>query len=236
MPLVSVRPMRRFSTVRITAWLAAAAAFLAFLAAAPPANEPALGKVLSGIELRYNSLATLQSEFEQTMSYAGRPRRAERGMLYLRRPKMMLWRYSDPEGKFAVGDGEILHQYNPLTNQVRQVKMDETGDMRAPLAFLLGRLRFRRLFRNLRVEQRDGKHILIGDGRSGKEAYRDVEFTYEPTDFRLLHIAVNGADGTVTSFGFANEKVNLRLDEAMFEFRPPPGAEVLNDFDTGGAQ
>jgi len=149
---------------------------------------------------------------------------------------MMLWRYSDPEGNFAVGDGEVLHQYNPLTNQVRQVKMDETGDMRAPLAVLLGRLRFRRLFRNLRIEQRDGKHILIGDGRSGKEDYLDVEFTYDPTDFRLLHIAVNGADGTVTSFGFANEKVNLTLDEAMFQFKPPPGAEVLNDFDTGGAQ
>lgn len=236
MPLVSVRPINRLSTARIAACLAAAVAFCAFSAVAPAADEPGLGKVLSGIELRYNSLATLQSEFEQTMSYAGRPRRSERGVLYLRRPKMMLWRYSDPQGKFAVGDGEILHQYNPLTNQVRQVKMDETGDMRAPLAFLLGRLRFRRLFRNLRIEQRGGKQILIGDGRGGKEAYRDVEFTYDPGDFRLLHIAVNGADGTVTSFGFANEQVNPTLDEAMFEFKAPPGAEVLNDFDTGGVR
>jgi outer membrane lipoprotein carrier protein len=228
--------MKRLSTIRTAAWLAAVVAFYVSLAVAPAANGPDLGKVLSGIELRYNSLATLQSEFEQTMSYAGRPRRSERGLLYLRRPKMMLWRYSDPEGKIAVGDGEILHQYNPLTNQVRQVKMDETGDMRAPLAFLLGRLRFRRLFRNLRIEERDGKSVLIGDGRSGKEAYKDVEFSYDPKDFRLLHIAVNGADGTVTSFRFANEKVNLTLDEAMFAFKPPAGAEVLNDFDTGGAQ
>jgi outer membrane lipoprotein carrier protein len=206
------------------------------LAAGAPPDKADLGKVLAGIELRYNSLATLQSEFEQTIGYAGRSRRSERGMLFLRRPKMMLWRYSDPEGKIAAGDGEVLHQYNPLTNQVRQVKMDETGDMRAPLAFLLGRLRFRRLFRNLRIEERGGKSVLIGDGRGGKEAYRDVEFSYDPNDFRLLRIAVNGADGTVTTFGFANEKVNPALDAALFAFKPPAGAEVLNDFDTGGAR
>ena len=54
------------------AWLAAAAALCAFLVAAPQANEPDLGQVLSGIELRYNSLATLQSEFEQAMNYYSR--------------------------------------------------------------------------------------------------------------------------------------------------------------------
>jgi outer membrane lipoprotein-sorting protein len=78
--------------------------------------------------------------------------------------------------------------------------------------------------------------VLIGDGRGGKEAYRDVEFSYDPNDYRLLRIAVNGADGTVTTFGFANEKVNPTLDAALFAFKPPAGAEVLNDFDTGGAR
>ena len=34
----------------------------------------------------------------------------------------------------------------------------------------------------------------------------------------------------------AVQNLSLTLDEAMFEFKPPPGAEVLNDFDTGGAQ
>ena len=90
----------------------------------------------------------------------------------MRRPMKMSWEYTKPPGKLLVGDGEVLHMYNPQTNQVRLLKVRETGDLRAPLAFLLGRLRFRKLFRNLRLERGDGKSILVGEGRSGSEAYR----------------------------------------------------------------
>ena len=197
---------------------------LLYAAALPGQN---LGDVISGMELHYNRLGTLQIDFEQELRYAGSPRALERGTLYLLRPRRMRWDYTRPPGKLLVGDGEKLQMYNPNTNQVRTVYLDESADMRAPLAFLLGRLNLRRQFKNLKLDSR-GRPALIGEGRSGKEQYTQVEFYYDPAaDYRLDEVKVLGRDESVTIFRFSNEVVNPRLDPALVEFTAPPDAEIL---------
>ena len=166
----------------------------------PPAvAEPKLGEVLSGIERHYNSLGTMRVEFAQTREYPGRPRLHERGTLSLRRPKKMRWDYREPKGKLLVGDGEVLHMYNPLTNQVRPIPLDDTGDLRAPLSFLLGRLNFRRQFREVRFEVIDGVKTIVGEGRRGKDPYERVEFTYDTEALSFKRLRVIGRDGTYTT-------------------------------------
>jgi outer membrane lipoprotein carrier protein len=197
---------------------------LLFAAALPGQN---LGDLISGMELHYNRLGTLQLDFEQELRYAGSPRALERGTLYLLRPQRMRWDYTRPSGKLLVGDGEKLQMYNPNTNQVRTVYLDDSADMRAPLAFLLGRLNLRRQFKNLKLDSR-GRPALIGEGRSGKEQYTQVEFYYDPAaDFRLDEVKVLGRDESITIFRFTNEVVNPRLDPVLVEFTAPPDAEIL---------
>ena len=216
--------------VSLVVWMALAAIAPPALPAAPPASSaagPQLGDVLANIERHYNSLATLRVYFSQTVSYAGRPPRVERGTLSLLRPQKMRWEYEQPPGKLLVGDGNVLHMYNRQTNQVRPVRLDQTGDLRAPLSFLLGRLRFRRQFRNLYFEEIDGRTTLVGEGRPGKDYYSRVEFRYDPDDFHLERLNVIGRDDTVTTFTFKGEIVNASMDPALFEFQPPAGAEIL---------
>ncbi len=198
-----------------------------FLGPALHAEPTKLATVVSRLERRYNSLATLTIRFQQIMRFVARPPLTEEGMLYLLRPQKMRWEYTRPEGKLLVGDGEVLHMYNPRTNQVRQVKPSETGDLRAPLSFLLGRLRLRRQFSKLRLSDIDGQALLIADGRSGKEAYSRVEFSYDPEDYRLLGLKVFGQDESITVFRFDDEKINSKLDPALFVFQPPAGADLI---------
>jgi outer membrane lipoprotein carrier protein len=202
---------------------------LLFLAAtALPAQD--LGAVVEGMERHYNRLATLQTEFEQTVEYGGTPREVERGTLYLYRPQKMRWEYTKPNGKLLVGDGQTLKMYSPRTNQVRTMTLTDTADMRAPLAFLLGRLNLRRQFKNLALTAIAGRPVLTGEGRTGKEGYTRVEFFYDAAaDFRLNEVKVYGRDDSTTIFRFSNEIVNVKLDEKMFEFTPPPGAEILTE-------
>lgn len=198
---------------------------LLLFAAALPGQD--LGDVISGMELHYNRLATLEIDFEQELRYGGSPRALERGTLSLLRPQRMRWDYTRPPGKLLVGDGEKLTMYNPNTNQVRTMYLDESADMRAPLAFLLGRLNLKRQFKNLRLDNR-GRSSLVGEGRSGKEGYTTVEFFYDPAnDFRLDEVRVMGRDDSVTIFRFKNEVVNPRLDESLLEFTAPASAEIL---------
>jgi outer membrane lipoprotein carrier protein len=201
--------------------------------AAQVPEKPSLDKTLSGIELRYNRLATLKIDFEHTMRYLGRQPLVERGTLYLRRPGKMRWEYSRPAGKLLVGDGDLLHYYNPLSNQVRQLRPSQTGDLRVPLSFLLGRLHFRRQFRDLRLEEIEGQTVLVGEGRSGHEAYTRVEFTYDPADFQLTYLKVYGQEESVTTFAFDNETVNPQLEMKLFHFQAPPGAEIVDQVQLG---
>jgi outer membrane lipoprotein carrier protein len=218
-----------YSFVR-TLLLLLPAALLAVSAA--PAQD--LGAVIQGMELHYNRLGTLQTDFEQTLEYAGQVRAVERGTLYLYRPQKMRWEYTKPKGKLLVGDGERMRMYSPTTNQVRTVMLGDSADMRAPLAFLLGRLSLRRQFRNLELKSIDGAPALVGEGRSGQENYSRVEFFYNAgADFRLDRVRVFGRDDSVTTFTFDRENVNIRLDESMFVFEPPPGAEILPEQSAG---
>ena len=199
------------------------------------AESPGVGKVASSIERRYNGLATLTLGFEQRIEFGARPPIREVGTLYLQRPSRMRWDYTKPEGKLLVGDGELMQMYSPRTNQVRRVKFGATGDLRAPLSFLLGRLHLRRQFRNLRLERQQDRAVLIADGRTGKEAYRQVEFTYDPDDYRLVRLKIHGQDQSITTFEFREEKVNEPLSAALFEFEAPAGADILDEsFSRGG--
>jgi outer membrane lipoprotein carrier protein len=224
---------RALSPLHAVTGVALAAALLCAALAAQSAGKPSLDKTLSGIELRYNRLATLKVDFEHTMRYLGRQPLVERGTLYLRRPGKMRWEYNKPAGKLLVGDGDLLYYYNPLSNQVRQLRPSQTGDLRVPLSFLLGRLHFRRQFRELRLMEIDGRTALVGEGRTGKEAYTRVEFTYDPADFELTHLKVYGQDESVTTFAFSGETVNPRLEEALFRFRAPAGAEIVDQARSG---
>lgn len=202
--------------------------FLLLIASALPAQD--LGAVVSGMELHYNRLATLQTEFEQTLLYSGTPRDIQRGTLYLYRPQKMRWEYAKPKGKLLVGDGQTLYMYSPLTNQVQTMSLEDSADMRVPLAFLLGRMSLRRQFKNLALTKIDGQPAMTADGRTGKEGYSKVEFYYDAdADYRLNKIKVYQRDDSVTVFAFANEIVNVRLEESMFEFQAPPGAEILGE-------
>ncbi|MCB1022071.1 MAG: outer membrane lipoprotein carrier protein LolA [Bryobacterales bacterium] len=193
-----------------------------------PAQD--MGKVIEGIELHYNRLATLQTEFEQRTEYAGRVRDLQRGTLFLYRPQKMRWEYSKPSGKLLVGDGEQYKMYNKQTNQVRTVTLSDTADVRVPLAFLLGRLSLKRQFKNLRIESVDGRQALIGEGRTGNEGYTRVAFFYDPQqDFRLEQVKVDERNGSTTVFEFSNQIVNVKLDPGMFEFEAPLGAEYLSE-------
>ncbi len=183
--------------------------------------------VVEGIERHYNSLSALKMGFEQSMEYAGRKRNSESGTLYLLRPGKMRWEYSDPQGKLGVSDGTVFRQYNPYTHQVRQVNLEEMTDLRAPLSFLLGRMRLRRMFRNLRVGEVEGQPALLGEGRGGQDFFSRVEFAFTPDDYAITGIRIVGRDESVNAYRFSDEVKNPSLAAALFEFKAPPGAEVV---------
>jgi outer membrane lipoprotein carrier protein len=187
---------------------------------------PDLGALLKGVEDRYNRAQTLEVHFEQTYEAPQRAPKTESGDLYLRKPGRMHWRYSQPPGKLFVGDGKYVYLYTPATNRVERAKMKESDDLRAPLAFLLGKLNFERDFKRFTTHPGDGGTWVAGEPRSQKAPFSKVEFLVGP-DFQIRRLIVAEEGGSTMEFRFDGERLNPALAAGLFQFQTPPGAEVV---------
>jgi outer membrane lipoprotein carrier protein len=200
--------------------LAGMAAVLALAGDSPTTH------LLKAVESRYNRAQTLQVKFAETYSGMGQGARTEAGILYLRKPGRMRWEYTQPAGKLFVSDGKEVYLYLPGENRVDKMPLKATEDMRAPLAFLLGKLNFEREFQNIQTRAEGDGSLVTADPKSPSLPYSKVEFLVSATfAIRKLHIV--GGDQSILDFTFDDEKVNPALANSMFQFHPPPGAEVV---------
>ncbi|MEN6607095.1 MAG: outer membrane lipoprotein carrier protein LolA [Bryobacteraceae bacterium] len=183
--------------------------------------------LLKAVEVRYNSARTIQVLFEQSYSIPGRSRIVESGQLSLRKPGRMRWQYSVPSGKLFVSDGRKVYLYSPSTNRVETMGLKASDDMRAPLAFLLGKLDFWRDFQKFVTKSEGSDMRLVAEPKSNKLPYSRVEFVVTPKH-EIRYLKVTGQDHSITEFRFAGEKLNPALAESLFRFQPPPGAEVVD--------
>ncbi len=198
-------------------------------APAEPGSDIDISKILKGVEEYYNRAQTLQVSFTESLTVQGR-KRTERGELFLRKPGKMRWEYASPAGKLFVSDGKYIYSYFPSEKRAEKENFKETEDMRAPLAFLLGRLNFHDDFREFRAQPDQpgrGTVFLTAIAKSDKLPYSEVTFLVSP-DFVIHYLSVKGQEGSVTEFVFESEKKNPPLSDALFRFTPPPGTEYVD--------
>jgi len=183
-------------------------------------------QTLKGIEDRYNRAKTLQLSFTETYRVRGRAQ-IEKGELVLRKPGRMRWQYTMPAGKLFISDGKFIYSYSPQDNRAEKMKFKETDDMRAPLAFLLGRLHFSDDFREFHSRPQDGGLFITAIPKSDKLPYAEVSFLAGP-DFAIRRLEVKGQDNSVLEFTFENERRNPPIQDSLFRFTPPQGAEYID--------
>jgi len=203
-------------------WPAILALFVLAPLAAPGADTD-VARILHGVEERYNHIDSLQVAFTETYTLRGR-KRLERGDLFLRKPKRMRWQYSSPAGKLFVSDGKFIYAYYPDENRAEKMTFKETDDMRAPLAFLLGKLNFKEDFRDFHTEPDRNNVFITAIPKSGSLPYTGVVFLVSP-DSVIHYLKVTGVDGSLLEYVFEDEKKNPPIPDSMFHFTPPPGAE-----------
>ena len=201
--------------------------FLVCLLALPPvaSADTALAHMLKGIEDHYNRAKTLQVLFTEEYTAEGRSRRPESGLLVLRKPGRMRWDYTTPAGKLFVSDGKTVYLYTPDAHRVERAPLKASEDMRAPLAFLLGKLDFSREFKDFQTNPAGPDTLVTAFANSDKLPYGKVEMLVSGNS-EIHRLVITGADQSVLTFTFAGEKVNPKVDDAIFRFHMPPGATL----------
>lgn len=190
------------------------------------AADPNTSALLKGIEQRYNRAQTLQVQFSESYTVQGRPRKGESGELTLRKPGRMRWDYTNPAGKLFVSDGKDVYLYTPEANRVEKTKLKASDDMRAPMAFLLGKLDFAKDFRDFEVKPDGTNYLVVARAKSDKLPYERVQMLVTP-DYEIQRLVINGQDQSILTFQFSGERVNPPVDDSQFKFQMPAGATLV---------
>ena len=191
-------------------------------------SEP--DQLIRKVQDRYNAAHTLSVHFVENYSLLGHPRPAESGTLSLRKQGKMRWDYARPKGKLFISDGKEVYLYTAADNRVEKVPLKDTEDMRAPLAFLLGRLDMRKEFRDFQTREGDGGIWLDASAKTDRLPYQRVEMLISRNG-SIEKLNVVGRDQSLLTYTFTDEKINVALSDRLFHFQIPPGAEVVDAVD-----
>ena len=200
----------------------------------PPAVlRPVLRDVLRGVETKYNRLKSMRARFHQTYRQGGRVVRREEGTLYLSKPGRMRWEYEAPETKLFLTDGKRVILFVPAENRVLESAIKETEDVRAPLAFLLGRLNFDEQFQKMEtspqfVPVEQGNFVFKAYSKQMAERLEWVLFEVSPSH-EIRRVVARERGGLENEFRFDDIEANPALAAALFQFTPPAGAQVVRE-------
>ncbi|MFN0107808.1 MAG: outer membrane lipoprotein chaperone LolA [Blastocatellia bacterium] len=189
-----------------------------------------LDQLIDGLQTKYNKLASLSADFTQI--YTGSQSRRESGRVLLKKPGKMRWDYTSPETKLFISDGKSLYEYVPAEKYASKSSIKESGDMRAPFAFLLGRGKLRRDFKKIEFAKeapaRAGNKVLRMVPKRAAD-FRELLVEIEPASLQIARLTLIESGGSRSDFLFSNLRENPAVNDAQFVFKAPPGVEIRSN-------
>jgi outer membrane lipoprotein carrier protein len=205
-------------------------AFLAFLQSSAPPKGVSTNVLVDGVERSFARMKDLSADFVQFSQDSLNRKQQVSGHLYLMRPRMMRFEYKVPEETLWVSNGKNVYHYVPADRQVSIDAVRDTLDDRIPLMFLLGRSNLRAEFTQFDMLSTQpyvpGTKVLRMYPRR-KTDLTEIVMEVDPASFQMRRLALTHSDGSRTEFVFSNIRTNTGLSQSLFNFKIPPGVEVI---------
>lgn len=195
-------------------------------------SQSELDPLINSLQAKYNKLSSLSADFTQLYNAPGQKARRESGHLLLRKPGKMRWDYTAPEPKLFVSDGKWIYEYIPSDKYASRSAIKESGDMRAPFAFLLGRGNLRRDFKIIEFAKespaRAGNKVLRMVPKRAAD-FKELLLEIEPASLQIARLSLIESGGARSDFLFSNLRENAVVSDAQFTFKAPAGVELRTD-------
>ncbi|MCG7873325.1 MAG: outer membrane lipoprotein chaperone LolA [Candidatus Thiodiazotropha lotti] len=179
------------------------------------------------LETFLQDLKTLKADFRQTLQQPDYDQvYASNGVFYLRRPGQLRWEYQTPSEQLIVADGDRVWLHDIELEQVSHRSQEAVLDG-TPAQLLSGTGPISQHFEvnELGVESELTWIELIPKGKEAQ--FASVRLALQES--RLERMEMFDNFGQVTRFFFDNMQRNPKLDDALFEFEPPPLIDLIGD-------
>ncbi len=189
-------------------------------------DAASVGKTVDAIQHHYQTTDSFSAKFVEDISPVGAPKRTRDGVVYFRKPGRMRWEFKTPNEELVVSDGHTLYSYDPGLNQVVESSLNRA--LRAPGAteFLLGVGNIKHDFvaSAPAAKPSDGLDHVRLVPRQGGDA---IEVAVDPASHDIRSIRISDELGDVTEVHFSEIRNNISLQDSLFSFEPPAGADIV---------
>jgi outer membrane lipoprotein carrier protein len=204
---------------------------IAALAIAMPLNaaneSPQLKALLDRLQKHYQQTTSFSAKFKEEIAPAGGAKREREGTVYYRKPGRMRWEFEGDDKELIVSDGKQLYNYEPDLNQVIETPLEQAFKSSSAASFLLGIGNVQHDF-DASVPANapdDGlKHIALKPKNGGDT----IEMGLDPKTLDLRTLLLTDALGDQTALTFFDFKNGAALDDKLFAFAAPPGADIVS--------
>jgi len=192
------------------------------------ASELTLEQILDRVENHYTG-KSFQAEFiqESTIKAMDIVDFAS-GKIFVRYPGMMRWEYEKPEKQIIITDGHKLWIYRPSDNQVLTGNAPAFFSDGKGASFLSDIKLIRQKFKISLENSKEGFfHELKLQPLEKRLDVIDIRLSVTKNTFTVIRIITYNSYGDENRIEFANHQFDVKLDESLFSFEIPPGADVV---------
>lgn len=191
---------------------------------------PGLDEIVKRLQDNYRAMKDYEASFVQETKIKAYPR-AQRssGKVFYKKPGGMRWNYDRPEASEIVTDGQTVWMYTPSLNQVMKTTFSESSQSRVATAFLSGMGNLKADF-DIALDNSEGEdsgYRLILRPKDNMDSVKTLVFTVDRKAFNIKKSVLTDLYDNVTTVTLSDFKINNGLKDALFEFIPPEGVEVV---------
>jgi outer membrane lipoprotein carrier protein len=194
--------------------------------AATIANPPQLKMMVEHLQKHYQATQSFSAKFVETITRVGAPPQERQGTVYYRKPGRIRFDFTSPQPETLVSDGTTFYDYDPGLNQVMETPLGNVLKTRSAAAFLMGAGNLEREFDTAPgLPSEDNLQTIRLTPKGGGHR---IELGMDPANFNIVTLQLNDALGNVTLFRFDDIRINVPLEESLFAFKVPAGADIVS--------
>jgi chaperone LolA len=204
--------------------------FVVALMAYGPGGGPAAAvtgsEVVEKLQKNFSKYKSFAAEFEQQFYWAVLEKEwSRKGRIYTRQPKQ--FRLEIEGGDTFVADGQTIWAYSPQNEQAIASSYDD--DLKTPWEILLD---YSESFAPVAIEEvkleRRSCYLLTLKPQTTFSDIAQMRIWVDRKKWQLLKAEKVETNENITTYVLKDERIDKKLDDALFHFSPPAGTEVID--------
>ena len=174
-----------------------------------------------------NKASSLEASFVQVqVDEKGNLGKRSNGMFYLQRPGKFRWNYEKPYHQEIVSSAGKVWFFDKDLDQVTAKKLNQAIGS-TPALLLTGDVPLEKNFTIESQSDEEGIAIIKLIPKSEESGFKYVQIGIE--NGRLVGMELSDNFGQLTRIYFENLKTGIKIDPALFIFKPPQGVDVFEE-------